>query len=180
MARLGVILALSLAAVPPQSAKAADIGQRTAIVCVSQQSKSLISIPPYAGSTRKDKLVSTFTQWMFEAEKKQARPLKIRFLWIPHTQSTPAELKIATTDSRHGIIRLLSQTRYGVLAATSASLGETNVGWMFAINFKAEQVIATSVYSNFGGARGQAFNYSCRFDNETPQGKPPGADGGVG
>ena len=177
MTKPAATLMLLLAASLPQSVPAADIGQRTAIVCVSQESRSLVSIPPYTGSSKRDKLVSNFTQWMFEAEEKQVREQRIRFLWIPHGPGRPAELKISTTDSNHGIIRLLSQTRHGVLAATSASLRQTNVGWLFAINFKAEQVIATSVYSNFGGGRGQAFSYSCRFDNETP---PPAAGGDTG
>lgn len=174
-----VVVAALAALLASQAARAADINQRTAIVCVSQDSRSLVSIPGYAAGTRRDQTISSFTQWMFEAEK-TPRPLEIRFLWIPPAASTPPDLKISTTDSRHGIIRLLSQTRHGLLVATSASSGNTNVGWMFAINFKAEQVIATSVYSNFGGARGRAFSYSCQFDNETPQVEPPASGGDIG
>lgn len=178
MIRQAMILALA-AVLAPQAARAADINQRTAIVCVSQESRSLVSIPGYAASTKRDQTISSFTRWMFEAEK-TPRPLEIRFLWIPPSPSKPPELKISTTDSRHGIIRLLSQTRHGLLVATSASTGNTNVGWMFAINFKAEQVISTSVYSNFGGGRGRAFSYSCQFDNETPEVSPSAAGDDIG
>jgi hypothetical protein len=171
------LIAVVIVAVPaPRAADAADINQRTAILCVSRDVKTLISIPAYGGDSRRDRTVSSFTQWMFEAEG-EPRPQEIRFLWIPPADGVPPELKIATTDSRHGIVKLLSQTRHDLLVATSASSGQTNVGWMFAINFKAEQVIATSVYSNIGGGRGRAFSYDCRFDNETPH-RAPAPSGG--
>lgn len=163
----------------PPSLKAADIDQITSIICVSQESKSLVSVPPYAGTSKSDKVVSSYTQWMFDADK-QPRQSEIRFLWTPHTRTTPPELKIATTDTNHGTVRLLSQTRHGILAATSGSAWSTNVGWMFAINFKAEHVIATSIFSNLGGGRGQAFTYSCRFDNETPEAEVPQSGGDLG
>ena len=174
-----VVFLMLAAVLTPHATSAADIGQRTAVVCISQESKSLVTNPGYAANTKRDQTISSFTQWMFEAEK-SPRPLQIRFLWIPPTASTPPELKISTTDSRHGVVRLLSQTRHGILVATSASIKDTNIGWMFAINFKAEQVVSTSVYSNFGGGRGRAFSYSCQFDNDTPRVDPPGTGAGVG
>lgn len=170
----GCILLLFVAVLTPYSPmRAADIGRITSIICVTNESRTLLSIPPYSGTSKSDRVVSSYTQWMFDADK-QPRQSKIRFLWIPHTSSTPPELKISTTDTNHGGARLLSQTRHGVLAVTSGSAWETNVGWMFAINFKAEQVIATSIFSNLGGGRGQAFSYSCRFNDETPEVEAPG------
>jgi len=159
--------------------QAADIGERTAIVCVSNDSRSLVSLPPARDRSRPDQVVSSFTQWFFEADD-ASRPRQIRFLWVPPSMSSPPELKISTTDSSHGLIRLLSQTHHGLLAATSASKGNTNVGWLFAINFKAEQVISTSVYSNLGGGRGQAFSYDCRFDTDTPEAGVPAGGGDTG
>ena len=175
----GCSLLLLVTALLSQSLWAADIRQTTSIICISQESKTLISPPRHAGTSKSDKAVSSFTQWMFEADK-EPRQSTIRFLWVPHTPTTPPELKIHTIDTNHGSVRLLSQTRHGILAATSGSAFSTHVGWMFAINFKAEQVIATSIFSNIGGGRGQAFTYSCQFDDETPEVDPPqpGADTG--
>ena len=168
----GSALLLLVAVLSPHSPQAGDIGRATSIICVSEESKTLVSVPRYAGTSNADKVVSSYTQWMFDADK-QPRQSEIRFLWIPHTPESPPELRIATSDTNHAVVRLLSQTRHGILAATSGSGRSTNVGWMFAINFKAEQVIATSIFSNIGGARGQAFTYSCRFDNETPEVETP-------
>lgn len=160
-----------------QGVRAADINARTSIICISQDSRSLVSIPErHNGDSNAGKAISSFTQWMFEAEKEPA-PSEIRFQWIPYSPTSASELKIADTGNNHSVIRLLSQTRHGVLAATSGSGRLTNIGWMFAINFKAEQVVATQVYSNLGGARGRTFSYSCRFDNAVPGGAPD--DGGV-
>lgn len=163
----------------PITAHAADIHQRTSIVCVSDDTKSLVSVPHYAGTSKSDRAVSSFTQWMFEADKTPS-PSRVRFLWIPHTSNTPPVLKIFDANTNHAVVDLLSETRHGILAATSASERVTNVGWMFAINFKSEQVIATSIYSNVGGARGRAFSYSCRFHNDIPAVELPLSGGGVG
>lgn len=176
---LAVASAWILAAAASWPAWAADVGRRTTILCVSQDSTSVTSIPgAHADGSNSEKTISSFTQWMFEAEKEPA-PSEIRFLWIPYSPTNAPELKIQDAGNNHSVIRLLSQTRHGILAATSGSGRLTNIGWMFAINFKAEQVIATQVFSNLGGARGRAFTYSCRFDNQLPkdapaQGKAPG------
>ena len=52
------------------------------------------------------------------------------------------------------------------VAASSASDILTAVGWMFSINFKLEQVMASSVRSNAAGLKSQAVRLSCNFDSE--------------
>jgi len=165
-AKIGLALMLFLSVV--SSAPAAQIDQRTAIICLSTDTESLVSLPEFQGRSQSDKVVSSFTQWMFDAEK-QARPSRLRFLWVPGTTSDPPDLKISTTDAVHSTVRIMSQTRHGILAATSASARMTNIGWLFAINFKSEHVIATTLFSNLGGSRAQSFAYSCRFD-DPPEG----------
>lgn len=74
----------------------------------------------------------------------------------------------------------MSQTRDNVLAASSASDILTSVGWMFTINFKLEQVMASSVRTNAAGMKSQAVRPSCSFDNETPEVEAPGEDDATG
>lgn len=147
-----------------ETSLAADIKRRTAIVCVSQETEALTNFQGYEGDQKSEKAMSWFTQWFLSTEN--TSPSEVRFLWTPHSPTNPPSLKIASDDANHALIQLLSQTRHGLLVATSGSGYMTNIGWMFAINFKSEQVIATSVYSNFGGMRGQAINYSCSFNSQ--------------
>lgn len=170
MRRPGLALAAALVLPGVTDSMAAEIDQRTAIICLSTDSESLVSLPEIRGSSKSDRVVSSFTQWMFDAEK-QPRPSRIRFLWVPGTIDRPPVLEISTSDANHSTVRIMSQTRHGILAATSASARMTNIGWLFAINFKSEHVIATTLFSNLGGSRAQSFAYSCRFDEP-----PPAAD----
>jgi len=148
------------------AAPAADIDRRTAIVCVFDETRSLTSFGSQAGDGNPDKVRSWFTEWLFSDES-SSQSSKIRFLWIPEGPSGP-ELKVDSKETHHVLVRLRSRTSSSVVASTSASDELTAVAWLFAINFKLEQVMASSVRSNVGGMKGQAVRLACNFSNETP------------
>jgi len=156
------------------AARAADIDQRTAILCVVEETQALTAFGGYEPDGEKSsKVRSWFTQWLF-SDDSAARSAKIRFLWTPESSSGP-RLRIESKDTHHVLIRLMSQTRDSLLAASSASDILTAVGWMFTINFKLEQVMASSVRSNAAGMKSEAVRLSCSFDSETPQVDAPAA-----
>lgn len=166
--------ALVLAAILTWAAsntQAADITRRTAIVCVFEETRSLTAFDGYTGGAKPDKVRSWFTQWLF-ADDSSSRSSRIRFLWIPEATPGP-KLRIDSKETHHVLIRLMSQTGNSVVAASSASDILTSVGWLFAINFRLEQILATSVQSNSAGVKSQAVRLSCSFDNETPQLEAP-------
>lgn len=153
------------------TALAADVKQRTAIVCVFDETRSLTSFEGYTGAEKPTKVRSWFTQWLFSDEN-SSRSAKIRFLWEPKSPSGP-RLRIESKDTHHVLVRLMSQTRDSLVAASSASDMLTAVGWLFSINFKLEQVMATTVKSNAAGMKSQAVRLSCSFDNDTPEADTP-------
>lgn len=157
-------------------ATAADIDQRTAIVCVYDETRSLTSFGAQAGDGRPNKVRSWFTEWLF-ADESSSRSSKLHFLWIPESDSGP-ELKVDTKETHHVLVRLRSTTRHSIIASTSASDELTAVSWLFAINFKLEQVMAVSVRSNVGGMKGQTVRLACNFSDETPALTLPGSSAG--
>lgn len=154
-------------------AGAADIDQRTAIVCVYDETRSLTSFSAQAGDGRPNKVRSWFTEWLF-ADEASSRSSKLHFLWVPESPSGP-ELKVDTKETHHVLVRLRSTTRHSIIASTSASDELTAVSWLFAINFKLEQVMAVSVRSNVGGMKGQTVRLACNFSNEMPEQTTPGS-----
>lgn len=160
------------------AASCADVKQPTAIVCVFDQTKSLTSFDDYTGGEKSSKVRSWFTRWLF-SDNNSSKSQKIRFLWTPKSPSGPS-LKIKSKDTNHVLVRLMSQTRDSVVAASSASDILTAVGWLFSINFKLEQVMATSVRSNAAGMKSEAVRLSCSFSNEGPQVDKPGKDKDLG
>jgi hypothetical protein len=149
------------------AAPAADIGKRTAIVCVFEETRSLTAFAEAAEGSKADKVRSWFTEWLFSSEGSSGSA-RIRFLWIPQSESG-SKLRVDSKDTHHVLVRLMSQTGNSVVAASSASDILTSVGWLFAINFKLEQVLATSVRSNAAGIQSQAVRLSCTFDSDTPR-----------
>lgn len=160
------------------AAQGADINQRTAIICVFDETRSLTTFGDDTDSRKSDKVRSWFTQWLF-SDDSSSRSARIRFLWVPETPSGP-RLKIDSKDTHHVLVRLMSQTTDSVLAASSASDILSAVGWLFTINFKLEQVMASSVRTNAAGMKSQAVRLSCSFDNETPEVEAPEEGGGTG
>jgi len=174
-----LFLLLAAVLVGAATAQAADIKQRTAIVCVFDETRSLTSFQAAdAGAGKADKVRSWFTQWLF-ADNESARSSKIRFLWTPEADSGP-KLQINTKDTHHVLIKLMSLTRDSIVASSSASDILTAVGWLFSINFNLEQVMATSVRSNAAGMKAQTVRLSCKFTNETPEVEVPEAGSGLG
>ena len=167
MSKPGLALVLTAAIAWAGNARAADIDRRTAIVCVFGETQSLTAFGGYTDEGKSGKVRSWFTQWLF-SDDSSSRSAKIRFLWIPDSPSGP-RLEIDSKETHHVLVRLMSQTRDTVLAASSASDILSAVGWMFTINFKLEQVMASSVRSNAAGMKSQAVRLSCRFDSESPQ-----------
>jgi len=149
------------------AAHAADIDRRTAIVCVFEESRSLTAFRADAEDGKADKVRSWFTEWLFSSDEAD-KSARIRFLWIPDS-SAGSKLRIDSKDTHHVLIRLMSQTRNSLLAASSSSDILTSVGWLFAINFRLEQVLASNVRSNAGGIKSQAVRLSCTFDSEAPE-----------
>lgn len=171
-----LIAAALLCAAPVQ---AADIKQRTAIICVFDETRSLTSFQHSEGGEGKpEKVRSWFTEWLF-ADNESARSSRIRFLWTPEAGPGP-KLQIDAKDTHHVLVRLMSLTGDSIVAASSASDILTAVGWLFSINFKLEQVMATSVRSNAAGMKGQTVRLSCNFTNETPEVDDPDAAGNIG
>jgi len=159
--------------------RAADIKQRTAIVCVFEETRSLTSFDGYAaGAGKPGKVRSWFTQWLF-SDDESSRSSKIRFLWAPESPKGP-RLSIESKETHHVLVRLMSQTNDSLLAASSASDILTAVGWLFSINFKLEQVMASSVRSNSAGLKSQAVRLSCTFDDQTPQVDQPASGSDLG
>jgi len=150
----------------PSFAPAADMGQRTAIVCVYDETRSLTSFGAESRDGRPDEIRSWFTEWLF-SDDSSSRSSNLHFLWIPESDSGP-QLKVDTKETHHVLVRLRSTTGNSIIASTSASDELTAVAWLFAINFKLEQVMAVSVRSNVGGMKGQAVRLACNFSNDTP------------
>lgn len=178
MNKSGLMLVLIAALMWAGSIRAADIKQRTAIVCVFEESRSLTSFDSYSDSGKPGKIRSYFTQWLF-SDDESSRSSEIRFLWTPESPNGP-RLNIESRETHHVLIRLMSQTRDSLLATSSASDVLTAVGWLFSINFKLEQVMASSVRSNPAGMKSQAVKLSCTFDNETPQVDKPASGSDLG
>jgi hypothetical protein len=171
-------LILTVALLWAGSIQAADIKKRTAIICVFDETRSLTSFQANTdGDGKADKVRSWFTQWLF-ADNESSRSSKIRFLWAPEDKSGP--LKISSKDTHHVLVKLMSLTRDSVVASSSASDILTAVGWLFSINFKLEQVMATSVRSNAAGMKGQTVRLSCNFTNDTPEVEVPETGSGIG
>lgn len=170
-----VLIAVSLWGGPVQ---AANINQRTAIVCVFEESRSLTAFGGYAEGGKSGKIRSWFTQWLF-SDDESSRSSKIRFLWIPESPTGP-KLSIESKETHHVLVRLMSLTRDSLLATSSASDVLTAVGWLFSINFKLEQVMASSVRSNAAGLKSQAVRLSCTFDNDIPQVDQPASGSDLG
>lgn len=93
---------------------------------------------------------------------------KLHFLWVPEAPAGP-QLEVDTKETHHVPGRLRATPRHSIIASTSASDELTAVGWLFAINFKLEQVMAVSVRSNVGGMKGQAVRLACNFRSAAPQ-----------
>lgn len=159
-------------------AHAADIKKRTSIICVFGDTRSLTSFGGQKdGEGKPGKVRSWFTEWLF-SDNQSSRSAKIRFLWAPEEKGAP--LKISSKDTHHVLIKLMSITRDSVLASSSASDLLTAVGWLFSINFKLEQVMATSVRSNAAGMKGETVRMSCNFTNDTPEVEKPEKGAGLG
>lgn len=176
MRNTGSAVALAAALLWTGAAAAGDITKRTAIVCVFAETESLTAFGDDTGGGKSGKVRSWFTQWLF-SDDSSSRSAKIRFLWIPESPSGP-RLRIDSKDTHHVLVRLMSQTRDSLVAASSASDILTAVGWMFTINFKLEQVMASSVRSNAAGLKSQAVRLSCSFDSRTPGIEAPAGEGG--
>lgn len=56
---------------------------------------------------------------------------------------------------------------------SSASDPFSLVGWLFSINFELEQIMAAVVQSNAAGVQSRAVQFSCDFEDKTPQAGPP-------
>lgn len=178
MNRPGLALILTAALAWSGAAPGADIDKRTAILCVFDETRSLTTFGNDMDTRKSSKVRSWFTQWLF-SDDSSSRSAKIRFLWIPESASGP-RLKIDSKETHHVLVRLMSQTRDSVLAASSASDILTSVGWMFTINFKLEQVMASSVRTNAAGMKSEAVRLSCSFDDETPAIEAPGKGDATG
>lgn len=176
LASLLVALIAALAWAGP--IRAADIKQRTAIVCVFEETRSLTSFDGYVDTGKPGKVRSWFTQWLF-SDDESSRSSQIRFLWAPESPRGP-RLSIESKETHHVLVRLMSQTNDSLLAASSASDILTAVGWLFSINFKLEQVMASSVRSNSAGLKSQAVRLSCTFDDQTPQVDKPASGSDLG
>lgn len=158
--------------------QAADIKKRTSIICVFEDTRSLTSFGgDEKGEGKPSKVRSWFTQWLF-ADNQSSRSSKIRFLWAPEVKGAP--LQVHSKDTHHVLIKLMSITRNSVLASSSSSDILTAVGWLFSINFKLEQVMATSVRSNAAGMKGQTIRLSCNFTHDTPEVESPKTGDDIG
>lgn len=175
----GILLVLAGGLSWASGVRGADIEQRTAMVCVPDESRQLTAFgnrPDNEGPSSNAR--SRFGQWLFSANP-STHPSTIRFLWIPSGASGPT-LKVHTTQTHHVLVNVRSQGRDSVVAVSSASDPFTVIGWLFSINFKLEQIVAASVQSNSAGSRSESVRFSCRFENRTPEIEAPAAGKGVG
>jgi len=162
------------------SARSADIGQRTTMICVPEEARQLVSFGERAGwdETSKGRVRSSFGRWLF-SNNHPTSSSTIRFQWLPEGSSGPA-LKIHTSRTHHVLVNVRSQGRDSVVVVSSASDPLSLVGWLFSINFKQERVMAASVQSNAGGAKSMAVRLSCNFENPAPEVDMPVAGNSIG
>lgn len=159
--------------------QSANIAQRTAMVCVPDESRYLIAFGDRdPGERAASGVRSRFGRWLFSGERSIGSS-EIRFLWVPEGSSGPT-LKVHTTQTHHILVDVRSQGRDSVVAVSSASDPLTVVGWLFSINFKLEQVMAASVHSNRGGLKSESMSLSCSFESKTPETELPAPGNNIG
>ena len=147
----------------PGLAQAADIMQRSAISCVSDQSSLQGRHKEYSARKNSEKAKSWFSEWMM-AENFGDMKSRINFVWTPRTDKGPS-LKISTTEKPHNLIKVRSYTRNSLIVVSSASSPFSTESWTFAFNFAVETMIATRVQSNIAGVKGEVITYDCRFES---------------
>lgn len=154
------------------AAPGANIGERTAMTCVPDETRDLTAFgKPANREGVADSARSRFGQWLFEGRQPRGSS-EIRFLWIPEGASGP-KLRVHTSDTHHVLVNVRAQDRHSVIAVSAASDPLTLVGWLFSINFEREQVMAASVRSNLAGSTSESVRFACSFDSMTPAADTP-------
>jgi len=154
---------LVLLLVFPGLAQAAEIMQKSAISCVSDQSSLQGRHREFSARKNSEKAQSWFSEWMM-AENFGDMKSKIKFIWTPRTDKGPV-IKISTTDKPHNLIKVRSYTKNSLIVVSSASNPFSTESWTFAFNFAVETMIATRVQSNIGGVKGEVITYNCHFES---------------
>jgi len=164
-------------------ARAADIERTVAIVCVTDQSRSITVLSDPGGpvtidADQPDATRSRFGHWVLSGNPDSSSS-EIRFLWRPGA-AHGSRLNVHTTQTHHVLTEVRSEDRHSVVAVSSASDPLSIIGWLFSINFKLEQVLAASVRSNGGGLQSRAVQLACTFEDRTPSVSPPSSGSGIG
>ncbi len=154
---------LSILLLLPALAQAANIQDRTAISCISDQSSLQGRHKEYEARKNSEKAKSWFSEWMMSENFGNMRS-KIYFTWRPKTPKGP-EIEIETTEKPHNLVKIRSYTRDSLIVVSSASSPLSTESWTFVFNFEVETMIATRVQSNIGGLKGEVITYDCQFQS---------------
>ncbi|MGI9406519.1 MAG: hypothetical protein ACR2O4_09120, partial [Hyphomicrobiaceae bacterium] len=88
---------------------------------------------------------------------------RIDLFWNPAAERG-ATLRIAIDGPVSKPAQLVSITDDSVSAVVMTSDQDTTRSWLFTINFRQEQVMASGISSNTGGMKGQMMALSCSFE----------------
>ena len=179
MIRSAILAAIFLCFTTGQNtAIAASMEWDMRITCRVDETSALINRNQYRGDKKVVKIESYFSDWLFNDDN-YSKNTSIVFDWTAWTPDGPS-LKITDSDTVHNSIRLMSRTKYSLIAVTSASDSMTAESWLFTLNFRHEAVIATQIQTNIGGMKGKALVYACDFNDKNRQIKAPEPKDSIG